>query len=150
MEAFLKPKGASFLGFEGNKVLMDSGITEVRISIFLEGIGKIGGLFQRFLAPRTVEALIRMLPITGRVALLKGALYVPISSKPGLGVEKGITLAKKGFIGYWPFVNALCLFYEDMKMRTPLSPVGRILDDPGILKSVPSGTRIVVAMWPQT
>ncbi|MBS7609776.1 hypothetical protein KEJ19_04300 [Candidatus Bathyarchaeota archaeon] len=126
---------------------MDSALTGERISIFIEGIGSIDGLFQRFLAPRTVEALIKILPIAGRAALLEGGLYIPIPLKLGLGVEKGVALPKRGSIGYWPFANALCLFYDTIKMRTPLSLVGRVLDDPRILRSVVSGTRIVIAKW---
>lgn len=124
---------------------MGSEITGVRISVLMEGFGAMEGLLQRFLAPRTVEALCRMLPIEGRAALLSGALYVPIPLR--LGAEKGVSSAKKGSIAYWPLANALCLFYEDLRMRTPVSPVGRILGDPGILKPVKSGTRITVARW---
>lgn len=126
---------------------MGSSLTGERISIFIESIGSIDGLLQRFLAPRTVDAIIKILPIAGRAALLEGVLYIPIPLKLGLGVEKGVTLAKRGSIGYWPFANALCLFYDNIKMRTPLSLVGRILDDPEILKPVISGTRIVVSKW---
>jgi hypothetical protein len=64
--------------------MQTSEISRIPISIFLEGIGEARGEFIRFLAPRTIETLVHLLPLQGRVAIWKDQYYfgVPIKSGP--------------------------------------------------------------------
>lgn len=64
---------------------MSGQISRIGIRFFLEGIGAATGEFVRFLAPRTVETLLRALPMDGRAAVWKEEVYFQTSVKMGAG-----------------------------------------------------------------
>lgn len=112
------------------------------IRIELEGFGVAKGELIRFLAPITVDALLRVLPLRGRVNILKAQVYFEVPVK--IGCEKAVSRVEKGDIGYWPFGSSLCFFKERMLPYRPVNLVGKILSGLEVFQNVANGTPIAV------
>lgn len=115
-------------------------ISRIPIRIMLEGIGESKSEFIRFLAPRTVDAILRLLPLQGRVAIWKEQVYFQVPLK--IGQEKGTKKISPGDIAYWPMGNSICVFLSTMQPQGPMNLVGKVLSDLDIFGKVKSGTRI--------
>lgn len=117
-------------------------ISQIPIKLKVDGIGEAEAELVRFLSPRTVDALVRRLPVEGRAALMSGGVYfsIPLS----LGAEKAKRAVEKGTLAYWPMGRALCIFYEDAKPYSPISHIGRVKENLEIFRHVKSGTKITV------
>ena len=63
------------------------------IKILVEGVGEARGELVSFYAPRTVEAILRRLPIEGRAAIWKEEVYFEIPVK--IGGEKSRPTVEK-------------------------------------------------------
>lgn len=112
-------------------------ISRIRVTFNVAELGDARGEFIRFLAPRTVEALLRILPIDGKTSRWKSEVYFPVPVK--LGGEKPITTADAGTIAYWPMGSALCVFTEKMKPYTAVNPVGRIDENLSLFRNARDG-----------
>ena len=117
-------------------------ISSIRVRFIIEGLGEAEGRLIRFLSPRTVDALVRNLPLEGRAALMKGGLYFPVPIK--LGVEKAERIVEGGALAYWPMGGALCIFYEKAKPYSPVNHVGEIIKNLEIFRKVETGTKITM------
>ncbi len=117
-------------------------ISRIPIRISVEGLGDSKGVLIRFLSPRTVDAIVRLLPIEGRAALWRSEVYFEVPLK--LGVEKPRSTVKKGDLAYWPFGRAFCIFFEDMRPYTPVNLIGRITENVEIFSKTRSGLKIKV------
>ena len=82
-------------------------ISRVPIQFLVEGEGKASGELIRFLAPRTIEALLRSMPIHGRAMRWNEEVYFETPLR--LGAEKARTGVEKGMIAYWPMSSAICI-----------------------------------------
>ncbi len=57
-----------------------------------------------------------------------------------------------GNLGYWPDGNSLCIFFgptpasrkNEIRAASPVTVVGRLTDNPRLLKQVASGTTVIV------
>jgi len=117
-------------------------VSLIPIRLIVENLGEAEGELVRFLSPRTVDALVRRLPLEGRAALIKGGLYftVPLD----LGMEKSKRTASKGTLAYWPMGRAFCIFYEEAKPYSPINHIGRIKENLELFRQVKTGTKITV------
>ena len=121
---------------------MEKSVSRIPIKFVIDGVGEAEGEFVRYLAPRTVEAVIRELPIEGRAALWKEEVYFEIPVK--MGAEKAEPTVEKGAIAYWPMGKALCIFYGETQPYSPVNIVGKVKKNLEIFESVKSGTKIRV------
>jgi len=112
------------------------------IKILIEGVGEARGELVSFYAPRTVEAILRRLPIEGRAAIWKEEVYFEIPVK--IGGEKSKPTVEKGTIAYWPMGSALCIFYGESQPYSPVNMIGKIAENLDLFKGVKSGTKIRV------
>lgn len=112
------------------------------IKILIEGVGEARGELVSFYAPRTVEAILRRLPIEGRAAIWKEEVYFEIPVK--IGGEKSKPTVEMGTIAYWPMGSALCVFYGESQPYSPVNVVGKIAANLDLFKGVKSGTKIRV------
>lgn len=117
-------------------------ISRLPIKFIINSIGEAEGQLVRHLAPRTVEAITRKLPIEGRAALWKKEVYFEIPVK--MGKEKAKPTVEKGQIAYWPMGSALCIFYGESQPYSPVNIVGQITKDLELFERVKSGTKIKV------
>ena len=117
-------------------------ISRIKIKFLIEGLGEAEGEFVRFLAPRSVDTLVRKLPIEGRAALWKEEIYFEIPVK--MGEEKAKPTVETGTIAFWPMGGALCVFYGQSQPYSPVSILGKVTKNLELFKQVKSGTRIRV------
>jgi hypothetical protein len=122
--------------------MMEESISRVPVKFVIEGVGEAEGELVRYLAPRTVDAVTKELPIEGRAALWKEEVYFEIPVK--MGEEKAEPTVEKGAIAYWPMGNALCVFYGESQPYSPVNVVGKVTKNLEIFESVESGTKIRV------
>jgi hypothetical protein len=123
-------------------VTAEEDISRIKLRFRIEGIGEAEGEFVRFLAPRTVDTLVRKLPIEGRAALWKEEVYFEIPVK--MGEEKAKPTVEIGTIAFWPMGSALCIFFGQSQPYSPVSILGKITKNLELFKQVKSGTTIKV------
>ncbi|RLI38413.1 hypothetical protein DRO66_01730 [Candidatus Bathyarchaeota archaeon] len=116
---------------------MGTSSNRIPIKFFIQGLGEVEGELVRFRAPRTVDALVRKMPIEGRAALLKGGLYFTVPLQ--MGLEKPVKTVSSGTIAFWPLGSALCLFYDDSTTYSPVNVVGNTTFN-DVLQEVQMGT----------
>ena len=117
-------------------------ISRVKVRFLLEGAGEAEGELVRFLAPRTVDTIVRKLPVEGRVALWKEEVYFEIPVK--IGEEKAKPTVENGTIAFWPMGSALCVFFGDSQPYSPVNILGKITKNLELFKHVKSGATIKV------
>ena len=101
---------------------MEASSSRIPVKFFIQGLGEADGELVRFRAPRTVDALVRKMPLEGRAALLKGGFYFTVPLQ--MGLEKPVKTVSSGTIAFWPLGSALCLFYDDSTTYSPVNVVG--------------------------
>jgi hypothetical protein len=116
---------------------MGTSSNRIPIKFFIQGLDEVEGELVRFRAPRTVDALVRKMPIEGRAALLKGGLYFTVPLQ--MGLEKPVKTVSSGTIAFWPLGSALCLFYDDSTTYSPVNVVGNTTFN-DVLQEVQMGT----------
>jgi len=117
-------------------------VARTPIKFVIERLGEAEGELVRFLAPRTVEAIVKRLPLEGRAALWEEEVYFEIPVK--MGEEKAKSEVEKGAIAFWPMGNALCIFYGESQPYSPVNVVGRVTKNLEVFGRVKSGTKIRV------
>jgi len=122
----------------------EADISRVKIKFIIEGLGEAEGELVRFLAPRTIDAIVRKLPVEGRAALWKEEVYFEIPIK--MGEEKAKPTVETGTIAFWPMGSAICIFYGKSQPYSPVSILGKITSNLEIFKQVKSGTTIKVEL----
>jgi len=116
---------------------MEASLSRIPIKFFVQGLGEAEGELVRFRAPRTVDALLRKMPLEGRAALLKGGFYFTVPLQ--MGLEKPVKTVSSGTIAFWPLGSALCLFYDDSTTYSPVNVVGNATFN-DVLREVQMGT----------
>jgi len=117
-------------------------ISRVKIKFMIEGLGEAEGELVRHLAPRTVDMIVRKLPIEGRAAIWKEEVYFEILVK--MGEEKAKATVEKGTIAFWPMGSALCIFYGESQPYSPVNVLGKVTKNLELFSKVRSGTTIKV------
>ncbi|MEM2105170.1 MAG: cyclophilin-like fold protein [Candidatus Bathyarchaeia archaeon] len=119
-------------------------ISRVKIKFVIEGLGEAEGELVRFLSPRTVDMIVRKLPIEGRAALWKEEVYFETPVK--MGEEKAKGTVEKGTIAFWPMGSAICIFYGESQPYSPVNILGKVTKNLEIFSKVKSGTKIRVEL----
>lgn len=117
-------------------------ISRVKIRFVIDGLGKAEGELVRHLAPRTIDMIVRKLPVEGRAALWKEEVYFEIPVK--MGEEKAKGTVEKGMIAFWPMGSAICIFYGETQPYSPVNILGEITKNLKLFSKVKSGTKIKV------
>lgn len=120
----------------------EESISRIPVRFIVEGVGEADGELIRYMAPRTVDAIIKSLPLEGRVALWQEEVYFEIPLK--MGDEKAKPDVEKGTIAYWPMGSALCIFYGDSDPYSPVNIIGEVTSNLDLFSRTKSGTRIRV------
>jgi hypothetical protein len=115
-------------------------ISRVKVKFVVEGLGEAEGELVRFLAPRTIDMIVRKLPMEGRAALWKEEVYFETPIK--MGEEKAKATVEVGTIAFWPMGSAICIFYGSSQPYSPVSILGKVTDNLELFKQTKSGTKI--------
>jgi hypothetical protein len=119
-------------------------ISRVRVKFIIEDLGEAEGELVRFLAPRTIDTIVRKLPVEGRAALWKEEVYFEIPVK--IGEEKAKPTVDTGDIAFWPMGSALCVFYGQSQPYSSVNILGKINKNLELFKQVKSGATIKVEL----
>jgi uncharacterized protein len=119
-------------------------ISRVKVKFLIENLGEAEGELVRFLAPRTIDMIVRKLPVEGRAAIWKEEVYFEIPIK--MGEEKAKPTVETGTIAFWPMGSALCVFYGQSQPYSPVSILGKITKNLEVFKQVKSGAAIKVEL----
>jgi hypothetical protein len=122
----------------------DEDISRIKIKFIIEGLGEAEGELVRFLAPRSIDTIMRKLPMEGRAALYKEEVYFELPLK--MGEEKAKPTVETGTIAFWPMGSALCVFYGKSQPYSPVSILGKITSNLDLFRQVKSGSTIKVAL----
>lgn len=117
-------------------------VSKIPVKIIVEGLEGSEGVLARILSPRTVDAIVRLLPLEGRAGVWQGGVYFAVPLK--MGAEKPRETVKMGDLAYWPLGSAFCIFFEDMRPHTPVNLIGQITGSIEVFRRVRSGMRIRV------
>jgi hypothetical protein len=117
-------------------------VSRTKVKFIVEGLGEAEGELVRFLAPRTIDMIVRKLPIEGRAALWKEEVYFETPIK--MGEEKAKGNVENGAIAFWPMGSAICIFYGESQPYSPVNIMGKVTKNLELFKQVKSGTKIRV------
>src|SRR4030067_1593663 len=124
----------------GEEVATD--VSRVKIKLIIEGLGEAEAELVRFLAPRTIDMIMRKLPVEGRAALWKEEVYFETPIK--MGEEKAKATVENGTMAFWPMGSAICIFYGVTQPYSPANILGKITKNLELFKQGKSGTKIRV------
>ena len=121
-------------------------MSERSIRIAAGGVEVVAELYDTPTADMVWDAL----PVAASGSTWGDEIYfrIPVSAEE----QDAVPTVDMGAVAYWPPGQAICLFFGPTPMSAPgeirpASPVnvfGRILGDPTVLKSVPSGSQVSV------
>ena len=120
----------------------DTSVSRIPVKFTIENVGEAQGELIRHLSPRTVDAILKKLPIEGRAALWKQEIYfeIPVAA----GEEKAKNIVKKGDLAYWPMGKALCIFYGETQPYSAVNMIGQVTKNLELFGTIKSGTVIKV------
>jgi hypothetical protein len=119
-------------------------ISRVKIRFVIEGLGEAEGELVRFLAPRTIDTIVRRLPVEGRAALWKEEVYFEIPVR--IGEEKAKPTVETGTIAFWPMGSAVCIFYGQSQPYSQVNILGKVTKNLELFEQVKSGATIKVEL----
>jgi len=122
--------------------LREASVSRTPIKFTIATVGVVEGELIRHMAPRTVDAILKKLPLEGRAALWKEEVYFEIPVM--MGEEKARAMVVKGDLAFWPMGNALCIFYGESQPYSPVNIVGRVTKNLELFERVKSGSVIRV------
>jgi len=122
----------------------DESVSRIKIKFLIEGLGEAEGELVRFLAPRTIDTIVRKLPMEGRAAIWKEEVYFETPLK--LGEEKSKRTVEAGTIAFWPMGSAVCVFFGTSQPYSPVSILGKITSNLELFSQVKSGSTIKVQL----
>ena len=119
---------------------MAGSVSRIPVRFVLEDGRKAEGEVVRFYAPKTTDALLRRLPIEGRIARWKEEIYFETGITVGL--EKPKSKIEAGTIAFWPMGSAVCIFYGQTQPYSPVNVMGAVKSGIEIFKDVAAGGKI--------
>jgi hypothetical protein len=122
----------------------EENISRVKVKFIIESLGEAEGELVRFLAPRTIDIIVRKLPVEGRAALWKEEVYFEIPVK--IGEEKAKPTVETGTIAFWPMGSALCVFFGESQPYSSVNILGKVTNNLKLFKQVKSGATIKVEL----
>jgi uncharacterized protein len=122
--------------------IQPSEVSRPKVIFSIEGVGNALGEFHRFASPRTTDALLRNLPIGGRVVRYGEEVYFQVPVKASSESPK--SMVEVGSIAYWPMGVAVCVFYGPTKPYSPVNKIGRITEGLDLFRTVKEGTIVTI------
>jgi hypothetical protein len=134
----------NFLKGDVKQLADEEDISRIKLKFIIEELGEAEGEIVRFLAPRTIDTIVRKLPVEGRAAIWKEEVYFEIPVK--IGEEKAKPTVETGAIAFWPMGSALCVFYGQSQPYSSVNILGKITKNLELFKQVKSGATIKVEL----
>jgi uncharacterized protein len=122
--------------------IQPSEVSRPKVVFSIEDVGNALGEFHRFASPRTTDALLRNLPIGGRVVRYGEEVYFQVPVKASSESPK--SMVEVGSVAYWPMGAAVCVFYGPTKPYSPVNKIGRITEGLDLFRTVKEGTIVTI------
>ncbi|MDG6898434.1 MAG: hypothetical protein JRN24_01715 [Nitrososphaerota archaeon] len=122
-------------------------VSRVQCSLAVRGRGEARLSIYRHLAPLTVNAVLRTLPIESRVSVQPA--MVSLFTQIRVGVEKPRTNLVRGDVAFLASGGLICVFLKAVTSDRPLNPLGRIDSGQDTLDGVRPGDVIRVSLLAQ-
>ena len=116
-----------------------------RIAFNILEIGSAEAELVRHKAPRTIETIIRVLPVRVRALVyLDSEVFfeLPVT----LGLEKPTRSIEVGDVAFWPQGNAMCIFFKKIEPAGPVNLLGKITKGLELFEQVKLRTNITVTL----
>jgi hypothetical protein len=112
-------------------------VSKVECTMSVSGKGTAKVSLFRHLAPLTLNAILRELPLTSRVSLQTA--MVCLFTNLRVGVEKPRAQFTRGDVAFLPSGGLVCIFLSDARSDRPLNPLGKVGDGIQLFDSLRPG-----------
>jgi uncharacterized protein len=113
-------------------------VSKVECKATIRGKGELKFDVYKHLAPVTVSAILRELPINSRVTIYPKAMVCVLTGIKA-GVEKQRFEFTKGDVAFLAANGSLCFFISNAKSQSPLNPIGKVDGSLELLESLSAG-----------
>jgi len=113
-------------------------VSKIDLVLSLKGKAQCTLEIKRHLAPKTVGAIVRDLPLEGNARLIGNSMAF-MDSSLNAGGEKLRTRFKKGEVGFMASNGSICFFLEDTSETKAMTFVGKVTSNLDALKDVKPG-----------
>jgi len=121
-----------------------SSVSKIHLVLSLKGKARISLELKRHLAPKTVGAILRALPLEGNAHMMSTS-FAFVDTSLTAGGEKLKTQFKKGDVTFMASNGSICFFLEDTTSTKPMTLVGRINSDLAELNTIKPGDIFLVS-----
>jgi uncharacterized protein len=112
-------------------------VSRFKITIEIQDKGSALAELVRHLAPLTIGALLKSLPLQDRVHRY-GDKFAYVETKLVLGPEKHKTEFRRGDLAYLPSNSSFCVFFQDAKVQ-PMNSLGTVTSNLEVIESTRLG-----------
>jgi len=119
---------------------MSDSVSRIPVRFVLEDGRKAEAELVRFYAPKTADAILRRMPIEGRIARWKEEVY--FESGITMGLEKPKSKIDTGTVAFWPMGSAVCIFYGQTQPYSPVNIICVVKGGLEIFRDVAAGAKI--------
>jgi uncharacterized protein len=117
-------------------------VSRMRIAIDIQNKGSATVELVRHLAPLTVGAILRSLPVQDRVHRYADK-FVYVVTRLMIGAEKQKTQFYRGDIAYLTSNSSICVFMQDSSVQ-PMNPLGTVISNLEVIESSLPGDVMIV------
>ncbi len=119
-------------------------VSRLDCSAVVRGKGEAKVAIFRHMAPLTINALVRTLPLQGRAS--KQPAMVTMFTPLRVGVEKPRVSFVRGDMAFLASGGLLCFFLKPASSDRPLNPVGKVESGADLFESVGTGDVITLTL----
>lgn len=121
-------------------------VSRVVCTAQVRGKGEAKLSFYRHLAPLTVNAILRSLPIESRVTIQPA--IVSLFTEIRVGVEKPRVNLERGDVAFLASGSLLCVLLKAVRSERPLNPVGKVEQGMETLDGLKAGDVVAITRPP--
>ena len=105
-----------------------SSVSRIEIQLVINDKRKLSAEFKRHLSPLTIKKLLSKMPISGLISKYDDN-FVYVKTDLDVGIEKPVSIFKRGNIAFSPSGNFLSVFLKDTSTAQKYSLLGNITSD---------------------
>ncbi len=125
-------------------VKKETSVSRVECKVTVRGKGEFVVELYKHLAPITVNAIMRVLPMSSRVTVYPRAMVCVLTGIK-TGVEKQRFEFSKGEIAFLAANGSICFFTANVKSASPLNPVGKLQANNEVLEKLTAGDVMAIS-----